>query len=145
MGAGGGSFKAMTEPTTPARRQRAQATTHTGRQLLQKERGRLAKEQAALAEQLMNEVKAARDAVNDRQQELAMGGDRNAAIQRSVVRCTSGVLASERVNVPIMAKAADSVSAWTDFKSITVRYQEHDDPRVTLAALRGLLYHEGGH
>ena len=131
--------------TDTPRKPRKKATTEHGRQLLARARDRLAKQEAALAEQLLREAELADKAAQRAVVTLDRGGNRQAAVQRSVVRRVAAVLSSERVNVPIHANPASRASAWTDFRKIVVNYEEHDDPRVTLATLRGFLYHEGGH
>jgi hypothetical protein len=126
------------------RRRRQKATTEMGRQMMQRERQRLAKEQAELGERL------AREALSHREQERPINKPpkQQTSINRSVVRRVAAVLASENVTVPIRCEAAQGsqqMSAWTDFERIAVRYVAHEDVRLLAATLRGLLYHEGGH
>ena len=69
-------------------------------------------------------------------------------VNRSIVRRTAAVLASEEVYVPIIVKQGEEMAptrAWTDFEKISVTYKPEDDVRLLAAELRGLLYHEGGH
>lgn len=136
----------MSDPTTPGKRKpRKRATTDMGRQLLQKERQRLAREQAALGEALANE---AHRAMTLRAEPLRARHvtPEHVAISRGIVRRVAGVLASEHVCVPIEVRpTGDILSAYTDFERIHASYRVQDDPRMTAAVLRGILYHEGGH
>ena len=136
-----------TPDTEKPRKRRMKATTDLGRQLMQKERKRLAEEQALLGEKLANEAKALREAKFNRKP-----GDiapkQQIGMNRSVVRRTAAVLSSENVVVPIHVKQGDEYSqntGWTDFNQIQVTYRPHDNVRLLAAELRGLLYHEGGH
>ena len=135
----------MAQPTT--RKARKKATTDLGRSIMQRERQRLAREQAALAEKLAEDAAAARRM----QRKLAVTKpvqDADRAIQRSVVRRVAGVLASEGVNASIEVEPLANerhIDAWTDFHRIHVGYHIHDDVKMTAAVLRGLFYHEGGH
>ena len=134
-----------TKPATRINRKR-KATTDLGRQLMQKERKRLAEEQALLGEKLANEARAARNAKFDRDHTPAP--KQQVGVNRSIVRRTAAVLASEKVTVPIHVKQGDEMApsrAWTDFTQIAVTYKPEDDVRLLAAELRGLLYHEGGH
>ena len=120
---------------------RKKATTPLGRSILQKERQRLAKEQAVLGERFMAE---SRDRLTRKERTEAKPEE--IAFNRGMVRRVSAVLASEEVNVPIETRPQDGrFSAWTDFTQIHVDYTLHDDARLTAAVLRGMLYHEGGH
>ena len=132
--------------TTPKRKKRQKATTELGRQMLQKERQRLAKEQAELGERLANEAAAAREAKFHRPTTRAP--KQQVIINRSIVRRCAGLLASENVVVPIRAVAAErdeQMKAWTDFDQIVVKFKQHDDVRLLAATLRALILHEGGH
>ncbi len=139
----------MSDPTTPAKRKkRKPATTDMGRQLLQRERQRLAREQATLGEQLANEAKR-QMVLRDASARHAHVTPEHVAISRGIVRRVAGVLASEHVSVPIEVrptpKSGGTLSAYTDFSRIHCTYRVQDDPRMTAAVLRGILYHEGGH
>jgi hypothetical protein len=126
------------------RNRRQKATTQLGRTIMQEQRQILAAEQAAIAEQMVREARA----VHDAQRPVNMPPKEQVAINRSIVRRVSAVLASEHVVVPIrceQASAQQNMSAWTDFTKIYVRYQSQADKRVLAANIRGLLYHEGGH
>jgi hypothetical protein len=126
------------------RKKRTKATTEMGRQLMQRERQRLAKEQALLGEQLAQEATAWREA----QRPIEKAPKVQVGINRSVVRRVAAVLSTEGVNVPIKCVAAEhnqQMSAWTDFERIAIRFVPHEDVRLLAAVLRGLLYHEGGH
>lgn len=131
-------------PDTNSRKRRTKATTDMGRQLMQRERQRLAKEQALLGEQLAREAAAWRE----QQRPIEKAPKVQVGINRSVVRRVAAVLSTEGVNVPIKAVAAErdqQMSAWTDFERIAIRFVPHEDVRLLAATLRGLLYHEGGH
>jgi len=137
----------MTQPTN--RKPRKKATTDLGRSILQRQRQRLAREQAALAEKHASDAARIRSM---KKKAIRHAGDAdskaNAAIGRSIVRNLAGVLASEGVNVPIhtvVIDENDSIDAWTDFQQIHVGYHLFEDPRMTAAVLRALVYHEGGH
>ena len=132
----------MTEPTTPSKRKRRQVMTQAGRQLLQKERGRMAKEQALLGEALAEEARRTA-AMGERIAQINKPED--AAISRGIVRRVAGVLASEGVNPIIECVNRPQMNAWTDFTKIHVGYKKFDDIRLTAATIRGLMYHEGGH
>ena len=135
----------MTDPTTPKRKQRKRATTDMGRQLLQRERQRLAREQAALGEALANEANRARTLTDSGPRKTHVTPE-HVAISRGIVRRVAGVLASEHVSVPIEVRPnRDVLQAYTDFERIHATYRVQDDPRMTAAVLRGILYHEGGH
>ena len=137
----------MTSPTNPnqapkARRARKKVTTDLGRQLLTRERQRLSREQAALAEQQVAEA--------ERRRKLQVGITTvkrpiDNAVSRSIVKRFAAVLASEGVDVRIVATPSSKTSAWTDFEQIVINYREHDDHRILAANMRGLAYHEGGH
>ena len=125
---------------------RRKATTEVGRAIMQRERQRMAREQAALAEAMVKESQ-----VRAQHSHMAvptpMDVEHN-AISRGIVRRIAMVLASEGVNVPIFVRKgreSQSVDAWTDFKQISVTYRPIDDKRVLAATLRGCYYHEGGH
>jgi hypothetical protein len=134
-------------PSTPdkqSRKRRQKATTEIGRQMMQRERQRLAKEQAALAEQMTNEAIAWRE----QQRPIEKAPKIQVGVNRSIVRRVAAVLASEGVTVPIKCVAAEKnqqMNAWTDFERIAIRFVAHEDVRLLAATLRGLLYHEGGH
>jgi len=121
---------------------RRKVTTDLGRQIMQRERQRLAREQAALGEQLAEEARrmAAQKQANKRTvkpEQIAIG--------RSLIKRIAAVLGSEGVEAVIHARPTNEVSAWTDFDQIVLNYQMHDDIRLLAATLRGLAYHEGGH
>jgi hypothetical protein len=135
----------MTSPTNPfsePKLARRKVTTDLGRQLLQKERQRLSREQALLGEQLADEAK--------RKAAMQVAGARQAkpeqvAISRGIVKRFAGVLASEGLCIKITAQPVERMSAWTDFEQIYIGYRMHDDVRLLAATMRGLAYHEGGH
>jgi hypothetical protein len=121
---------------------RRKVTTDLGRQIMQRERQRLAREQAALGEQLADEAKRAlakRGTIKRQVQPEQI------AVSRGIVRRFAAVLQSEGVNAVIKAKPSDKMSAWTDFEQIVLNYRMHDDVRLLAATMRGLAYHEGGH
>jgi hypothetical protein len=131
-------------PDPTKRKRRQKATTEIGRQMMQRERQRLAKEQAALAEKMTKEALANREL----RRPIEKAPKAQVGINRSVVRRVAAVLASEGVVVPIKCVAAESyeqMSAWTDFERIAIRFVQYEDVRLLAATLRGLLYHEGGH
>ena len=132
---------------TQTRKPRRKATTDLGKSIMQRERQRLAREQAALAEKLAADaVESRKLAVRQAVENPVRDADR--AIQRSIVRRVAGVLASEGVNPSITVESISSrqpINAWTDFSQIYVGYHVHKDVRLTAAVLRGLFYHEGGH
>jgi hypothetical protein len=135
----------MSDPTTPKRKKRRPSTTDVGRQLLQRERQRLAREQAALGEALANEAHRAMS-LREAPMRARHVTAEHVAISRGIVRRVAGVLASEHVCVPIEVRpTGDVLSAYTDFERIHASYRVQDDPRMTAAVLRGILYHEGGH
>ena len=121
--------------------------TETGRQMLQRQRPRLNREQAALGEKLVNEARHATSMTKS----LAAANDPvHNAVSRGIVRRVAGVLASEKVTPAIQVQPVDSargevMQAYTDFTSIHVAYTPHSDKRLLAATLRGLMYHEGGH
>jgi hypothetical protein len=121
-------------------------TTALGRQLMRDERQRLAQEQALQAERMVNEANALREAKFRRDEPKVP--KQQTLVNRSVVRRTAAVLASEEVVVPIRVRQGDEYTqtkAWTDFKCIDITFEPEDDIRLLSAQLRGLLYHEGGH
>ena len=127
------------------RKARRKATTEVGRAIMQRERQRMAREQAALGEAMVKESQMR--AQHAEVAPLALDPEHN-AISRGIVRRIAGVLASEQVNVPIFVKKGaenQAVDAWTDFKQISVTYRPMEDKRVLAATLRGLFYHEAGH
>jgi hypothetical protein len=126
----------------PAKRQRRKALTDAGRSLLNQQRQRLNREQAALGERIVNDARQAQQAQS--LIELRYKPEFN-AVSRGILRRVAGVLASEGVT-PAISVRQGPFSAWTDFGSITVQYPGLDnDVRLTAAVLRGMLYHEGGH
>lgn len=133
----------MTDALTPkSRKPRRRVTTDLGRQLMQKERNRLAKEQAMLGEALALEAQAKMARKRRLRAEVK---PEHIAVARGIVKRFAGVLASEGVSARITATASDRVSAWTDFDSITINYVHDDNVRMMAATLRGFGYHEGGH
>lgn len=137
----------MTSPTTPnlapkAKRARKKVTTDLGRQLLTRERQRLSREQAALAEQQTAEAQRRRSL---QKAIVTVKKPIDGAIARSIVKRFAAVLASEGIDVRIIAKPSTKTSAWTDFEQIVINYREQDDHRMMAANMRGLAYHEGGH
>ena len=135
---------------TRTRKPRRKVTTELGKSLMQRERQRLVREQAELAQRM------AEDAQNARQAALqqAVDSTRNPyksidrAVQRSIVKRITGVLASEGVTPSIQVQPipdSQSINAWTDFERIFVGYHVYSDMKLTAAILRGLFYHEGGH
>jgi hypothetical protein len=129
---------AQKAPKAPRRK----VTTDLGRQLMQRERQRLAREQAALGEQLAEE--AQRRLTQARTNKRTTKPEQN-AVSRGIIQRFAAVLASEGLNVAINAQPAETMSAWTDFEKIVIRYRMHDDVRLLSATMRGLAYHEGGH
>ena len=134
----------MTEPIyeAPTKRKRRQVMTEMGRQLLQRERQRMAKEQALLGESLALEAQRNLAMV---ERNVTRAKPEDAAISRGIVRRVAGVLAVEGVHPVINCQPSSNMSAWTDFTKIHVSYRKHEDVRLTAATIRGLLYHEGGH
>ena len=133
---------------TRTRKPRRKATTDFGRSIMQRERQRLAKEQAELAEKLAEDAARSRRAATKRAKHVSTSDEASRAMHRSIVRRVAGVLSSEGVNVPIETEVlpmGQSIQAWTDFSRIHVGYHMHDDIKLTAAVLRGLFYHEGGH
>jgi hypothetical protein len=134
---------------TRTRKPRKKATTDLGRSILQRQRQRLAREQAALAEKHASDaarIRSMKKVATKRADNELMRT--SAALNRSVVRNAAGVLSSEGVNVPIQITAVndvDGIDAWTDFNRIHCGYHIFEDDRTTAAVLRGLIYHEGGH
>ena len=136
----------MTEPTT-TKKVRRKAMTDAGRQMLQRQRQRLNREQAAMGEKLVNE---ARQAASIGSMLARQNDPVHNAVTRGIVRRVAAVLASEKVRPaihvsPIVKDDGDVFAAYTDFNSIVVRYTPHADKRLLSATLRGALYHEGGH
>lgn len=134
-----------TPPTTPGKapkKARRKVTTDLGRQLLTRERQRLSREQAALAEQQLQEAERRR---TQQKRNTKSVKPLDLAISRSIVKRFAGVLASEGIQVRIIATPAPKTSAWTDFEQIVINYSQQDDERVLAATMRGLAYHEGGH
>jgi hypothetical protein len=129
---------AQKAPKAPRRK----VTTDLGRQLMQRERQRLAREQAALGEQLAEE--AQRRLSQARTNKRTTKPEQN-AISKGIIQRFAAVLASEGLSVAINAQPAETMSAWTDFEKIVIRYRMHDDVRLLSATMRGLAYHEGGH
>ena len=128
---------------TATRKPRRKVTTDLGRSILQRERQRLAREQAALGEALANEATRARNTADYHRN---CNKPEQAAVSRGIIRRVAAVLASENVHPAIHTNMSDAkMSAWTDFRQIHVTYRMHDDVRLTAAVLRGLMYHEGGH
>lgn len=128
---------------SPVKRVRRKALTESGRALLNQQRQKLNREQAALGERLVNEARAAQQF----QQYVDMRYKPTFnAVSRGILRRVAGVLASEGVT-PAIEVHEGSFAAYTDFDSITVSYpaDAEEDVRLTAATLRGLLYHEGGH
>lgn len=142
----------MTAPKQPkgkgSRAKRSQ-TTPIGRSILTKQRQALAREQAEVETRRLSALahrQSRADTLRERQErpELVF----QAAMQRSVIKRTNGVLISEGVNVPVNASGVrhDQLRAWTDFKALYIYYPIHEDqPELTAAIIRGLMYHEGGH
>jgi hypothetical protein len=125
------------------RKTRRKATTDLGRSILQRERQRLAREQAQIGEILANEARSARVIA---EQHAKQNKPEQAAVSRGIVRRVAAVLASENVHPAIETNMSDlTMSTWTDFYRIHVTYRMHEDVRLTAATLRGLMYHEGGH
>ena len=121
--------------------------TDVGRQMLQRQRQRLNREQAALGEKLVNE---ARHASRMGAQLAATNDPIHNAVSRGIVRRVAGVLASEKVTPaisvrPVEHEDGEVMQAYTDFSSIVVQYTPHSDKRLLAATIRGLMYHEGGH
>lgn len=121
---------------------RKRKTTDLGRTLLSRERQKLAREQAILAEQQAEEAKRmlAIQKLNKRTIDPI-----DAAVQRGLIRQMQGVLHAEGLTQPIHATTGTKTMAYTDFHRIVVRYRLQDDIRMLSANLRGLVYHEGGH
>ena len=121
---------------------RRKVTTDLGRQIMQRERQRLAREQAALGEQLAAEAKRqmAQKVTNKKRVD-----PEQIAVNKGIARRIAAVLQSEGVNAVLRTQPAAEMSAWTDFDQIVVRYRLHEDIRLLAATMRGLCYHEGGH
>jgi hypothetical protein len=136
----------MTQPPTtsgkPPRKARKKVTTDLGRKLLTRERQRLSREQAALAEQQL--LEAERRRIQQKRNTNSVK-PMDVAISRSIVKRFAGVLASEGLQVRIVATPSVKTSAWTDFEQIVINYRQQDDERILAATMRGLAYHEGGH
>ena len=134
----------MTERTRKPRRKQ---TTDLGKSIMQRERQRLAREQAALEEKLAEDARRSRR-LAAKQAKASPVRDADRAVQRSIVRRCAGVLSSEGVNVAIHVEPIlpeQSIDAWTNFEKIHIGYHIHQDVKLTAAVLRGLFYHEGGH
>ena len=137
----------LPDMTSRTRKPRKKATTDIGRSILQRERQKLAREQAELAEKLAEDAARSRRASRAKAR-TAPATTAEQAMQRSIVRRVAGALASEGVLVPIEAHVipdGQGVTAWTNFERIYAGYHLHEDMRITAAVLRGELYHEGGH
>lgn len=121
---------------------RRKVTTDLGRQIMQRERQRLAREQAALGEQLAAEAKRqmAQKITNKKRVQ-----PEQIAVNKGIARRIAAVLQSEGVNAILRTQPAAEMSAWTDFDQIVVHYRQHEDVRLLAATMRGLCYHEGGH
>ena len=133
--------------TTRTRKPRKKATTDIGRSIMQRERQKLAREQAELAEKMAADAKAASHA-HKRQAKVDPKAKAEAAFHRGIVRRVAAVLSSEGVTVPIQTEVRNerqSINAWTDFDRIHLGFHMFDDIKLTAAVLRGLAYHEGGH
>ena len=144
-----------TEPLGPKRTAgRKKQTTDAGRAILQRERRRMAREQASESEDLVAEY---RRQLEQRAQRLQGVEDpvRKAqrAIDRGLIKRVAGVLASEDLSFSMHCHPSPDrrSSAWTDFKSINISYGLFTDHkgvpnyRMIAANFRGLAYHEGGH
>jgi hypothetical protein len=130
---------------TTTRKPRRKATTDLGRSIMQRERQKLAAEQAALGEALAKEA-AARANNQDRIERVEKTAPvEHLAVSKGLVRRIAAALASEGLTPSIETLAASKMKAWTDFEKIHVEYRLHDDVRLLAATLRGLMYHEGGH
>ena len=128
--------------TEPIKRRRRPVISETGRLELQRQRQRLAREEAALGERLVLEHLQAKI---HREKLKRQHNPEDAAVQRGIIRRVAAVLASENVMPIFDVEPAGHVKAWTDFSQIVVRYKMEDDIRLLSAKLRSLLYHEGGH
>ena len=129
------------------KKSRRKATTEIGRQMLQRERQRLARENAALGEALANESRIVATQQEFRPTQAAANPE-HLAVQRGIVKRVAGVLASENVAVPMhvrMSPHKGGLAAWTDFAQIDVTYAMREDKRLLAAELRAMIYHEGGH
>lgn len=131
-----------TNPLKAPKAARRKVTTDLGRQIMQRERQRLAREQAALGEQLAEEAR--RKMIQQKQSKSAIK-PAEIAVSKGIVRRFAAVLQSEGVNVRIKANVSNEMSAWTDFEQIVLNYRMHEDVRLLAATMRGLAYHEGGH
>lgn len=133
---------------------RKKLTTDAGRQILNRERRRLAREQAAGSEEMVLEYRRQAEL---RARKLA-GIDAPArkmerAIDRGLVKRVAGVLASEDLTFQMQASQSpdERSTAWTDFQRISITYgyftdaKGEPDMRLIAANFRGLAYHEGGH
>jgi hypothetical protein len=132
---------------TQTRKPRRKVTTDLGKSIMQRERQKLIKEQAVLAERLAEEARVSRRHAQQ-QNKVNPVKDADRAIQRSIVKRVAGVLASEGLNPSInVCVQPDSlpIDAWTDFRQIHVGYHLHEDVKLTAAVLRGAFYHEAGH
>lgn len=132
---------------TRTRKPRRKVTTDLGKSIMQRERQKLAKEQAVLSERLAEEARQSRRQAQA-QNKVNPVRDADRAIQRSIVKRVAGVMASEgilpAIEVCVIPDSA-SIDAWTDFRRIHIGYHLHEDIKLTAAVLRGAFYHEGGH
>ncbi len=133
---------------------RKKLTTDMGKQIQQRERRRMAREQATEAEEMVAEYRRqAEERANKMQGIDAPDRKKARAIDRGLVKRVAGVLASEGLTFKMTCnESGDATSqAWTDFTNISITYgsfqDAHGDPdfRMIAANFRGLAYHEGGH
>lgn len=143
-------------PTDGPRRQagRKKLTTDVGRTIQNRERRRLAREQAQESQDIVDEY---RRQAKQRQEILTNATKPSTqmkrAIDRGLIKRLAGVMASEDLDVRLRATQVQGAqsSAWTDFRNIEVYYatftdaKGNPDYRLIAANLRGLAYHEAGH
>ena len=133
---------------------RKKQTTDMGRQILNRERRRMAAAQAQEAQEMVDEYRRqAEQRANKLQTVDAPDRKKQRAIDRGLVKRVAGVLASEGLTFKMHCNESDDATsqAWTDFSQISITYGSFEDAkgnpdyRMIAANFRGLAYHEGGH
>ena len=142
------------QPEGARRVGRKKVTSDLGRQMLNRERRRLAREQAFESHEMVMEYRRQQEQ-KEKALEKVSSPERQLgrAIDRGLVRRVAGVLAAEDLTFNMKAVPSDDArsSAWTDFVQIYVRYGMFTNAdgtpnyRMIAANFRGLAYHEGGH